>query len=500
MLRTAVPSITQLIEESGIQRVVVGCADPIPEHSNKGASALHAAGLSVTMGVEQEDCESLIKEYANLANTKLHRMARHHFSRTGRPLGFLHCSVIDSDDAESFIRNGNTFGKSFGGQVLGFRDFGSYALAPPPESIWEKDFDEDEEDEFSTEVDDLFQLEFEEEDWQENLNKNPMMPWYEQVDACVATFPKKGNGPGDDDSVASRLFGLKWLADQGRELPAAVERILVMDATDLQDLPMNNNDPNLPKGIDIEKFWKSEGRKPSRVLLRHGDNAQAIAAAESAAKAAALAAEAALKAKEAIESGDAEAAAEAAVMHQKAALAATEVVQSEMQRTQDLKQKLTDMGVVVEVIKGGDPIDVMNHVGRRNGYKAVVWRAGCWGERGVQSILAGAFQWVSAHLAVDAVGGKFWQLMLAERAVQAACGPERKVRVFADQEDISLEYCDDAEADADCNLTVDGRPVRHVRLDCRVLLEDENRKRVLKNVKTKKLDKKFVEEEAPWFL
>ena len=215
---------------------------------------------------------------------------------------------------------------------------------------------------------------------------------------------------------------------------------------------------------------------------------------------AALAAEAALKAKEAIESGDAEAAAEAAVMHQNAALAATEVVQSEMQRTQDLKQKLTDMGVVVEVIKGGDPIDVMNHLGKRNGYKAVVWRAGCWGERGVQSILAGAFQWVSAHLAVDAVGGKFWQLILAERAVQAACGPERKVRVFADQEDISLEYCDDAEADADCNLTIDGRPVRHVRLDCRVRLEDENRKRVLKNVKTKKLDKKYVEEEAPWFL
>ena len=59
---------------------------------------------------------------------------------------------------------------------------------------------------------------------------------------------------------------------------------------------------------------------------------------------------------------------------------------------------------------------------------------------------------------------------------------------------------DDAEADADCNLTIDGRPVRHVRLDCRVRLEDERRKRVLKNVKTKKLDKKYVEEEAPWFL
>jgi len=498
---TSVPPITQLIEESGIPRVVIGCSDPIPEQSGQGASALHAAGLSVTMGVEQDDCEGLISEYTSLALTRLHRMARSHFRSTGRPLGFMHCSVIDSDDAESFARNGNTFGKTFGGQILSFRDFGSYALAPPPESIWEREVDDEDDDEFSTEIDDLFQLEFEEEDWQENLNKNPMMPWYEQVDACVATFPKKGNGPAtDDDSVTSRLFGLKWLADQGRALPAAVERILVMDATDLEDLPMTNDDPALPKGVDIEGFWSGNGRKPSRVLLRHGDNAQAIAAADSAAEAAALAAEAAQRAKSAIESGDAEAAAEAAIMYQKAAVAATEVVQKEMRKTQDLKQKLTDMGVIVEVIKGGEPIDVMNHLGKRNGYKAVVWRAGCWGERGVQAILAGAFQWVSAHLAVDAVGGKFWQLILAERAVQAACGPERKVKVIADQEDISLEYCDDEGADADCNLTVNNKPVRHVRLDCRVLLEDDNGKRELRSVKTKKLDKKFIEEEAPWFL
>jgi hypothetical protein len=36
----------------------------------------------------------------------------------------------------------------------------------------------------------------------------------------------------------------------------------------------------------------------------------------------------------------------------------------------------------------------------------------------VEAILAGAFQRISAHLAVDAIGGKFWQLMLAERALQ----------------------------------------------------------------------------------
>ena len=166
----------------------------------------------------------------------------------------------------------------------------------------------------------------------------------------------------------------------------------------------------------------------------------------------------------------------------------------------DFKTKLASKGVVVDSIPGGEPIDVMNHLGKRHGYKAVVWRAGCWGERGVQSILRGAFQWVSAHLAVDAVGGKFWQLMLAERAIQAACGPESKVKVFAEQEDFSLEYCDNERADQDCTLMLNGSPIRHVRVDCRVALLDENRPRELKDIKTVPMKKSFREEEAPWFI
>ena len=148
-------------------------------------------------------------------------------------------------------------------------------------------------------------------------------------------------------------------------------------------------------------------------------------------RAAANAAQAALAAKEAIETGDAENAAEAAIECQQAATAAIESAQRELIATLERKRKLSKLGVVVETLKGGEPIDVMNHLGERSGYTSVVWRAGCWGHRGVESILAGAFQWVSAHLAVDAVGGKFWQLMLAERAVQAACGQESKVKVFA---------------------------------------------------------------------
>lgn len=90
--------------------------------------------------------------------------------------------------------------------------------------------------------------------------------------------------------------------------------------------------------------------------------------------------------------------------------------------------------------------------------------------------------------------------MLAENAVQAACGPERRVKIFAEQEDISLEYCDAPDVDSDCAMRVDGKPVRHIRLDCRVALYDENRPREFVTPKTEKLSKKHLEEAAPWFL
>lgn len=217
-------------------------------------------------------------------------------------------------------------------------------------------------------------------------------------------------------------------------------------------------------------------------------------------RAAQAAAQAAQAATEAIETGDAESSAEAAIECQEAAQAATELIQKELMATLELKQKVMKLGAKVETLIGGEPIDVMKFLGKRSGYNSVVWRAGCWSNRGVKSIIDGAFQWVSAHLAVDAKGGKFWQLMLAERAVQGACGPESKVKVFTNPEDISLEYCDNPDADSDCSLTIDGRPVRHVRLDCRVALVDPERPREFVIAQTKALDKEIIEEEAPWFL
>ena len=80
----ALPPITQLIEQSGIPRVVIGCADPIPERAMEGAARLHSAGISVSLGVEQEECERLIEDYAELANSKLQVMSRKFAERFGR--------------------------------------------------------------------------------------------------------------------------------------------------------------------------------------------------------------------------------------------------------------------------------------------------------------------------------------------------------------------------------------------------------------------------------
>jgi pyrimidine deaminase RibD-like protein len=420
---TAHPPVTSLVRASGVRRVVMGCPSPVPEKALMGASVLHQDGIDVRIGeVLAEECQELIADFSVLANGKLQRMARKHFELFGRPLGFLHCSVIESNNIEAFSRHGNAFGTHFGGksgEPLSFRNFGAYELAPPPDIIWKSD--ETDEGELSMEDNKLVSVDFEEENYQEEMKKDsPMMPWYEQVDAVVATFPRSGNGPPDDDSITARLNGLRWLATHGNDLPAGVERILVMDATELRNLPLTNDDPNLPKGVDIEAFWDGRDRKPVRVLLRRGLNEAARAAAAAAAVAAQAAAEAALVAAAAIESGDAARAAEAALESQKSASASQDFIQRELEATQVLRSKLEARGVVVETLEGGEPIDIMKHLGERNGMYSVVWRAGCWGERGVRAILAGAFQWVSAHLAVEAQGGRFWQLMMAENAVQAA--------------------------------------------------------------------------------
>ena len=69
------PSITKLIEQAGIPDVVIGCPSPIPDIAYKGASALHAAGISVRVLQDSDplhqECVDLIPIYSELSNTKV---------------------------------------------------------------------------------------------------------------------------------------------------------------------------------------------------------------------------------------------------------------------------------------------------------------------------------------------------------------------------------------------------------------------------------------------
>lgn len=77
----AMPPLTDLIEQTGLKSVIIGCPDPIPERATEGAAALHNLGISVTMGIEEESCQEIISQYAELANSKLQRMARLYFQK-----------------------------------------------------------------------------------------------------------------------------------------------------------------------------------------------------------------------------------------------------------------------------------------------------------------------------------------------------------------------------------------------------------------------------------
>jgi hypothetical protein len=109
-------------------------------------------------------------------------MARKHFNLFGRPLGFFHCSVVDSDTVETFARHGYDFGT--GTQNI---------LLPPSNVIWADNNGSDGNASYLMEEDEnnptgWGDVDFEEEDFQGDMRSgNPMISWYKQVDAVIAT-------------------------------------------------------------------------------------------------------------------------------------------------------------------------------------------------------------------------------------------------------------------------------------------------------------------------
>jgi len=63
------PPCTQAILKAGVKHVVVGCADPNPDVSGGGIQTLRAAGVEVSVGVEEALCRDLIDEFVTWKTT-----------------------------------------------------------------------------------------------------------------------------------------------------------------------------------------------------------------------------------------------------------------------------------------------------------------------------------------------------------------------------------------------------------------------------------------------
>lgn len=57
------PPCAKLIIEEGIKKVVVGCRDPFKEVDGRGMDMLRAAGIEVTSGVLEQECEAINKRF-----------------------------------------------------------------------------------------------------------------------------------------------------------------------------------------------------------------------------------------------------------------------------------------------------------------------------------------------------------------------------------------------------------------------------------------------------
>jgi pyrimidine deaminase RibD-like protein len=344
---TTSPPTTKLIELAGIPRVVIGTLDPMAQNREKGANALRASGIDVIFGTMlQEECNDVIQQYVRRANSKLHLIACEHFNDYGRPLGFIDGDTNNLSNSEALSRIGNAVGQWFNRKT-----------PQKTESIWaHESFYKGIENHGVTESE---------------------FPWYGHADAYVVTIPAQENVVADKDSDSSRFADLEWLATAGSNLPAGLERIVVVDATDLKNLPIVNGGPTISPNVNIEALWAGRNRKATRIILKRGGNMKFQSDAKTATVAAQDAVDAAAKMAAAIESGDtntATEAVEAAIQRYRAAQTHAEQVFIEFREAMELRRKLELKGVVIDVIEGGLPIDVMNHVAATNAYRSMVWR------------------------------------------------------------------------------------------------------------------------------
>ena len=61
------PPCCDLIIKKGVRRVVVGCVDPFAKVQGRGIEKIRQAGIDVTVGVLEEECRELMKNFRSTA-------------------------------------------------------------------------------------------------------------------------------------------------------------------------------------------------------------------------------------------------------------------------------------------------------------------------------------------------------------------------------------------------------------------------------------------------
>ena len=57
------PPCANLLIDSGIRHVIIGCSDPNPKVAGQGVSRLRDAGITVTEGVRERECVTLNRRF-----------------------------------------------------------------------------------------------------------------------------------------------------------------------------------------------------------------------------------------------------------------------------------------------------------------------------------------------------------------------------------------------------------------------------------------------------
>lgn len=99
------PPCTDIIIQSGIKRVFVGCIDDNPKVKNKGVQILREAGIEVVTGILEDECRKLNEVFFHFINTKTPFVVmKYAMTADGKTASYAGCSKwITNEKSRHFV-------------------------------------------------------------------------------------------------------------------------------------------------------------------------------------------------------------------------------------------------------------------------------------------------------------------------------------------------------------------------------------------------------------